>query len=186
MSEAVVMMAMGGGVLSISACLASILLVILINKDKESSTHPADVESTIPDGSVFTISRDGSYIAQDFDSSREKGAMCDAASVSSRDQAATFKFTRQGKTWTVATDCDGDGKWTSYMTGTQDLIAARDKKTPNTQQWTIECTSPKDDASIRTCSFKNIHTSSYLTGSNWKSPTYTEVYDQRGLYKIAA
>lgn len=126
----------------------------------------------IQDGTLYTISRNNTYIGQDFDRSRGKGEMCDAASVG-RDGAAAFKFSKDGDVWTIATDCDGDGNYTSFLNGSPDLISARDKKTPITQRWFVDC-SPSG------CSLQNQKSKQYLGGS-FTTPTFT---DSRTLFTV--
>lgn len=92
--------------------------------------------------------------------------MCDAVGGTKGD-GAKFKFTKGGSVWTIATDCDGDSNYTSFLTGGKDLIAARNKKTPSTQAWTVACTD-------RGCSLKNKKLKKFLGGS-FESPTYSSI-----------
>ena len=168
METTIMILASGGLGLSVAAICSIIVLVLLAKRGDETNVETNDQTSdpaketrfTIPDGSTYTISRGDNAIGQDFDESRGKGKMCDASTVSRR-LGARFKFTRDPSSdaWTVATDCDGDGNWTSYLTGGSDLIAARDKKTPSTQRWHVACTKTDDATS---CSFKNAKSGEYL------------------------
>lgn len=164
------------GLFLIAAGLAVVLIVR--NNKKDSPPPPSDTPPTvvdIKDGNMYTISRNGSSIKQDFDESRGKGKMCDAVSTTTQSEAAPFKFTKDGDFWTVATDCDGDGNWTSFLNGSSDMIAARDKETPKRQQWALSCTSDG-------CSFKNRHKNRYLSGT----PEKPEFVSDAALWTVAA
>jgi hypothetical protein len=153
-----------------------VLGIVLIVKNKKPSSPVVDPDPepiTITDGAMYTLSKGGSYIKQDFDESRGKGKMCDAVSTSTSSEAAPFKFTKDGDFWSVATDCDGDGNYTSFLNGSSDLIAARDKDTPKRQQWTVSCESGG-------CSFKNRHKDRYLSGT----PEKPEFVSDAALWNI--
>ncbi len=155
---------------------AIILAVVLRNKKGEETNNPAPpkTETTttdhldISDGDMRKISRNGSYLAFDFDASRGKGKMCNAAVASSADGAATFKFTKETggtNTWIVATDCDGDGNFTSYLTRGNDMIEAKLKDDLQKQRWSIDC-------GTSGCSFKSKKDGRYLAGTFTK-PQFT-------------
>ena len=170
MIEVVLLLIPLSGMLFIALALAIVLIIRhhTSEDDTPPPTTPTTTEPTpvtIKDGDTYTISKDGTYIKQDFDKTRDKGKMCDAVSTTSKDQAAPFKFTKDGEFWNVATDCDGDGNWTSFLNGSSDLIAARDKDTPKRQQWTLFCDTGG-------CAFQNRHKSMYLGGTPEK-PTFT-------------
>jgi hypothetical protein len=133
---------------------------------EETEETPGTV--VLEDGELRTISRSGTYYSHDFDKSRPKGKMCNAASTTTSSGAAKFKFTKSGGSgnyWTVATDCDGDGNYTSYLTGEADVISAKTDDL-NKQRWTINCTTSG-------CSFKNKASGKYLAGSVGKKATFT-------------
>lgn len=135
---------------------------------------PPYSQISITSGSRYAVAdaSGSSYIGQDFDKARGKGKMCDAVETTRANRAA-FKFTKDGSDWTIATDCDGDGNYTSFLTGESDLIAARDKKAPSTQRWQVTC-------SETGCSLKNKKTKAYL-GGTFGSPTYTS---SKTLYRL--
>jgi len=170
MSSISIMLLMVGSSVIFLALVALIVFIVVRRRDRGTSTTPdtspvdEDPIELVDDG-MFTISRNESYIGQDFDESRGKGKMCDA-SVTKRANAAPFKFTKDGSSWIIATDCDGDGNYTSFLNGTEDLIAARNKKKSSIQRWNVECLS-------KGCSFKNKDTGKYLAGT-FKNPEYTK------------
>lgn len=142
-----------------------IAITVLVARQRHTTGQESDPPAAPPppvdiqDGARYTISRDEVYIKQDFDTSRGKGEMCDAATTTSASEAAPFKFTKYGANhWIVATDCDGDGNWTSFLNGSSDLIRSRDKETPHRQQWRVTCYSDG-------CDFRNRHKNTYLGGS---------------------
>ena len=147
---------------NVSGTRASTPSTVKANEPKPStSTKQVSVEH----GRFYTISSaSGTFIGHDFDKSRGKGKMCDAVGTT-KGNGAKFKFTKEGSDWTIATDCDGDSNFTSFLTGGKDLIAARDKKTPSTQAWTVACTG-------RGCSLKNKKLKKFLGGS-FESPSYS-------------
>jgi len=165
--------------------LCSGLLVLRSRSSNVSAASPVVATSTneppttvkqvsVEHGRFYTISSaSGTSIGHDFDKSRGKGKMCDAVGTT-KGNGAKFKFTKDGSDWTIATDCDGDSNYTSFLTGGKDLIAARDKKTSSTQAWVVACTD-------RGCSLKNKKLKKFLGGS-FESPTYssTEV-----LYRLS-
>lgn len=179
MSAAVVVMAMSFfGIVS----LALVGVALMMSRSKETTESTIVAPTEISEGSRYVISKNGEYIAQDFDSSRGKGKMCDAKNTTSKDNAAPFKFTKSGDFWTVATDCDGDGNFTSYLTGTSDLIAARDKKDDKTQRWKVECSNRMDgNANIMECGFRNRKQDKYLNGTSYTSPSYGS---EKQLYRL--
>jgi hypothetical protein len=142
--------------------LIGVVGIVLVARHRSTTGDPPAVPSPpveIKDGSTYTISRDGVYIKQDFDTSRGKGEMCDATTTTSTSDAAPFKFTKYGANhWIMATDCDGDGNWTSFLNGSNDLIRARDKDVPHRQQWHVTC---YPDG----CEFKNRKSGTYLGGT---------------------
>jgi len=162
-----------------SFILAAVLLFLFIRKRQRDAEEPAVVvpstSSTssggaavvINDGDIRKVSRNGTYLAFDFDASRAKGKMCNAAEASQKDGAASFKFTKDGSSgeWIVATDCDGDGKYTSYLTRGTDLIEAKLKDDLDKQRWTVEC-------GTSGCSFKSKKDSKFLAGT-FKKPMFT-------------
>jgi len=158
-------------VMSVSMAFTGFLLYTSRSSTKMSNT-PVSVQ-TIQDGSLYTISSGGTYIGHDFDRSRGKGKMCDAMSTS-RDTAAKFKFTKDGDSWTISTDCDGDSKYTSFLNGSLDLIASRDKKSPTTQRWYVNC-------SASGCSLQNKKSKTYLGGS-FTSPTFSKTASYYTVY----
>lgn len=121
---------------------------------------------TLTDGSLYTLSKDDVYIANDFDAARGKGKMCNATTSSTSTGASRFKLTKDGSSWIVATDCDGDNKYTSYLSHGNDLIEAKDTD-KNTQRWYIGC-----DASG--CTFKNKAKATYLSGSSFVNPAWSD------------
>ena len=148
----------------VSAC-AFVMYKLNTTPSPNGNDAPPSSVETIQDGSMYTISRSGTYIGQDFDRSRGKGKMCDAASTG-RDGAAPFKFSKDGDAWTIATDCDGDGKYTSFLNGSSDLISARDKKSPTMQRWYVAC-------SASGCSLQNKKSKKYL-GGTFTAPTFED------------
>src|SRR6056300_595622 len=101
---------------------ASVIFVLNKMPSESEKTRKEDETTTsIVDGKLYTISKTNSYIGHDFDTSRGKGKMCDAK-VTQNSDAAAFKFIKDGDTWIVSTDCDGDGNYTSFLNGTKDLI----------------------------------------------------------------
>jgi hypothetical protein len=149
MIEVVLIMGMtSGAMLSIAVA----LVLFLVTRPRSTTPTPTTIPPiTLSDGSLYTL-RDTSglgYIGHDFDPSRGRGNMCDAAYSTA--SGKPFKFTKDGGSWIVATDCDGDGNWTSYLTARDDtLIGSRDKgNETKTQRWSITC----DDSN--TCTFSN-------------------------------
>ena len=164
------------GVAFVVACLVAILFLrSKKSSDEEPDETPSKTTTTtttavttvtkINDGDTYKLRRDNEYLAFDFDSKRAKGKMCNATVASSADGAATLKFTRDGDHWIVATDCDGDNNYTSYLTRGTDLIEAKYKDDPKKQRWSVECT----DAG---CAFKSAKDGKYLAGS-FKKPSFT-------------
>lgn len=161
-----------------SFILAAVILFLFIRKRQRDAEKPAVVvpstSSTsssaavvINDGDIRKVSRNGTYLAFDFDASRAKGKMCNAAEASQKDGAASFKFSKDGSSgeWIVATDCDGDGKYTSYLTRGTDLIEAKLKDELDKQRWIVEC-------GTSGCSFKSKKDSKFLAGT-FKKPMFT-------------
>lgn len=138
----------------------------LLKKDTKVPSNEKQQITTLIDGNKYTISKDNVYIGQDFDTTRGKGKMCDAKGTNSSSDAAPFKFTKDGDSWIVATDCDGDGNYTSFLNGNSDLIASRNKKNSNTQRWYVSCLT-------NGCTFKNKETNRYL-GGTFSSPVFSE------------
>lgn len=167
------------GVAFVVACLVALLFIRSKNSsDEESDETPSKTTTTttttkttvatvtkINDGDTHKLRRNDEYLAFDFDSKRAKGKMCNAMTASSADGAATLKFTKDGDHWVIATDCDGDGTYTSYLTRGTDLIEAKYKDDPKKQRWSVECT----DAG---CAFKSAKDGKYLAGS-FKKPSFT-------------
>lgn len=159
-----------------SFILAAVLLFFFIRKRQRDAEEPAViVPSTssgggavvLNDGDVRKVSRNGTYLAFDFDASRAKGKMCNAVTASQKDGGASFKFSKDGSSgeWIVATDCDGDGNYTSYLTRGTDLIEAKLKDDLDKQRWTVEC-------GTSGCSFKSKKDSKFLAGT-FKKPMFT-------------
>ena len=161
-----------------SFILAAVLLFFFIRKRQAvdadtttttptSSTSDGAATVVINDGDIRKVSRNGTYLAFDFHASRAKGKMCNAATASQKDGGAPFKFTKDGSSgeWIVATDCDGDGKYTSYLTRGTDLIEAKLKDDLDKQRWTVEC-------GTSGCSFKSKKDSKFLAGT-FKKPLFT-------------
>jgi hypothetical protein len=161
------------GIAFVVACLAALLFIRSKNSsDEEPDETPSKTTKTsvttvtkINDGETYKLRRNDEYLAFDFDSKRAKGKMCNATTASSADGAATLKFTKDGDNWIVATDCDGDGNYTSYVTRGTDLIEAKSKTDPKKQRWSVECT----DAG---CAFKSAKDGKYLAGS-FQKPSFT-------------
>lgn len=162
-----------------SFILAAVLLFFFIRKRQRDAEEPAVVVPStsatssggavvvIKDGDIRRVSRNGTYLAFDFDASRAKGKMCNAAEASQKDGAASFKFTKDGSSgeWIVATDCDGDGNYTSYLTRGTDLIEAKLKDDLDKQRWIVEC-------GTSGCSLKSKKDSKFLAGT-FKKPMFT-------------
>lgn len=171
------------GMISCAMAVSLALIYLSSNENHQSSESSTTIQPTeISEGSMYAISRNGEYIGYDFDSSRKKGHMCDAKNASSKEKAAPFKFTKSGDFWIVATDCDNDGNYTSYLSGTSDLIAARDKSDRSTQRWKVECSNRMDgNTSLLECSFHNKKNGKYLNGSTYTSPSFTS---EKQKYKV--
>jgi hypothetical protein len=152
MIEVVLIMGMtSGAILSIGIALVIFLVTRPRSTDESTTPTPTTIPPiTLTDGSLYTL-RDTSnrYIGHDFDPSRGRGKMCDAAYSTA--SGKPFKFTKDGDVWTISTDCDDDGNWTSYLTARDDtLIGSRDKgNETKTQRWSITC----DDSNK--CTFSN-------------------------------
>lgn len=162
MSAAIVLVVAMSGSLFLALAAAIVIVLVTTNKTPSpsppSGSPPAATAVEIQNDGRYTIALGNEYLAQDFDASRPKGEMCDAATTTDASKAAAFKFTKSGDAWSVATDCDGDGNWTSFLNGSSDLIRARDKDTPDRQLWTVACTADG-------CTFKNKHKDAYLGGT---------------------
>jgi hypothetical protein len=126
--------------------------------DGEDLTEITDQED-LQEDERYLIGRKETWLTMDYDGSRPKGKQCDVKDgmVSSLDNANDFQFTKRGSTWIVATDCDEDGKYTSYLSNkASDLIQARDKENAEkTQRWKVSC---NDDG----CTIRNSETKEYL------------------------
>ena len=149
------------------ACVSAAGTFLLIRrggKAPSSGGSQTTTTTTLTDGALYTLSRDGVYLANDFDTRRGKGKMCNATTTTDSSGASRLKLTKDGDNWIVATDCDGDGKYTSYLSYGNDLIEAKMSDTSN-QRWSIAC-----DAAG--CTFKNASKGTYLTGS-LTSPTWS-------------
>jgi len=138
-------------------------LFLLTRRGTASGSVPSPA-TTLTDGRLYTLSRDGVFLANDFDASRPKGRQCNASTTATAGGASILKLTKEGEHWIVGTDCDGDGSYTSYLTYGDDLIEAKTSDT-TLQRWSIAC-----DASG--CSFKNANKGTYLSGSLAK-PTWS-------------
>jgi len=149
---------------------------LLLRGKKKKETDPPAIAATPPlsDGILYKLCRSTTdCLGKDFDKSRPKGKMCDAKLGSAAD-ATPFKFTKDGDQWVVATDCDGDGKYTSYLTRDSDLIWAK-LDDPTKQRWTVDCTASG-------CAFKSKRDGKYLTGS-FTAPVYSTTAEYYQMLK---
>lgn len=134
------------------------------DKDKE-VTDITDAKD-LKESERYVIGRGDKWLTMDYDGSRPKGKQCDVKDdMTGLDKANDFQFTKSSTNWIIATDCDEDGTYTSYLSNkASDLIQARDKeKAEKTQRWTIDC---NDDG----CKVRNPDTKKYLNLSG-KRPT---------------
>lgn len=155
------------------AALGSSLLLFLVIRSRPRGagaggtapqSPPVQATTVLTDGGLYTLSKDGVFLANDFDKRRPKGKMCNASTSSAASGASRLKLTKDGDQWIVATDCDGDGSYTSYLTRGSDLIEAK-KADTKLQRWSIAC-EPGG------CTFGN--GSTYLAGS-FTSPSWSSV-----------
>ena len=147
-----------------SLAMAAVGFLLLRGKKTSKESDPPATPPPLSDGILYKLCRSTTdCLGKDFDTSRPKGKMCDAKLAGSAD-ATPFKFTKDGDHWVVATDCDGDRKYTSYLTRDSDLIAAK-LDDPSKQRWTVDCTASG-------CAFKSKRDGKYLTGS-FTAPVYS-------------
>lgn len=149
-------------VIAIFASFAMAAVGFLLLRKKKTTpskgTTPTATPPPLSDGILYKLCRSATEcLGKDFDKSRAKGKMCDSKLAGSAADAAPFKFTKDGDHWTVATDCDGDNNFTSYLTRDKDLIWAK-LDDPAKQRWTVDCTTAG-------CAFKSKRDDKYLTGS---------------------
>jgi len=154
--------------------------VVIITKKPDTSTDPpkgggAKETVELKHGWKYVLSDGTNYLAYDFDDSRDKGKMCNAATTTDRDKAAPLKLTKSGSQWIVATDCDQDGNYTSYLTAGKDLIEAKNKDDASTQKWTIDCTPDG-------CGFKN-DSKGWLNGT-FDAPTWLTTNKRLSFAKL--
>jgi hypothetical protein len=161
------------------AMMIAIMWLLVTRNSEESSTDDSDDNNDNNDDITYitdakdlneddryVIGRGDKWLTMDYDGSRPKGKQCDVKDdMTGLDIANDFQFTKSSTNWIIATDCDEDGKYTSYLSNkASDLIQARDKeKAEKTQRWTIDC---NDDG----CKVRNPETKKYLNLSG-KRPT---------------
>jgi hypothetical protein len=125
--------------------------------DDEKVTDVTD-EKDLKEDERYLIGRKETWLTMDYDGSRPRGKQCDVKDGMVKASSANdFQFTKQSGSWIIATDCDEDGKYTSYLSNkASDLIQARDKKdAKKTQRWTVSC---NEDG----CKIRNPETKKYL------------------------
>ena len=161
-----------------SIAIAVVGFLILRKKKPSTETDPPATAATPPplnDGVIYKLCRSASEcLGKDFDNTRAKGKMCNSKLTGSAADAAPFKFTKDGDYWIVATDCDGDGNYTSYLTRDKDVIEAKIDDITK-QRWTVDCTTAG-------CAFKSKRDGKYLTGP-FTTPVYSTTAEYHQMLK---
>jgi len=182
MDEAILILIASVSCVGVAMMIAIVWLLVTRNSEESSTDDSDDKEDEedkeddditditdakdLNEDDRYVIGRGGEWLTMDYDGSRPKGKQCDVKDdMTGLDTANDFQFTKSSGNWIVATDCDEDGKYTSYLSNkASDLIQARDKdKADKTQRWTIDC---NNDG----CKVRNPDTKKYLNLSG-KRPT---------------
>lgn len=126
--------------------------------DKDKNLTDITDEKDLKEDERYLIGRKDTWLTMDYDGTRPKGKQCDVKDgMVSAGNANDFQFTKSGSHWIVATDCDEDAKYTSYLSNkASDLIQARDKEhAEKTQRWKVSC---NDEG----CTIRNTESKKYL------------------------
>lgn len=147
-------------------------------KTKKTTTTSSMVSASIAPSSRKVIkSKSGVYLQTIYDPTKPSGSQCDlsATGAMKKTKASPFLFEEQGRQgWIIKTDCDKDGKWTSFLSeDPADLIQIKEKDSSKKarQLWDLSCVNGKN-----VCYLKNKQTSRYLAISGTKATTTPELF----------
>ena len=135
-------------------------------KTKKTTTSSMGSASIAPSSRKVIKSKSGVYLQTIYDPTKPSGSQCDLSSMGTtkKTKASPFLFEKQGRQgWIIKTDCDNDGKWTSFLSeDPADLIQIKEKDSSKKarQLWDLSCVNGKN-----VCYLKNKQTSRYLAMS---------------------
>jgi len=164
----VVVMMMSGMMLS-CAIAGGLFILTSTNKPTTAPTPTTSATTTTKSLTTFTKdqkvslrARDGTYAGYTFDASNTTN-MCNIAFGQSGPKEFMLTKGTSG-TYAIKANCDGDGKFTSYLTEkASDII--QPKRTGSADRWTLACTT-------QGCSIQGVKTKKYLAPAGLASSAY--------------